>query len=82
MTLPSARKVSFEVAKNTKTLSHVNTLLHMTFGQILDHDLDKTANTQVEVGKKSYFLVSYLNQNRKKTPKRSLFFLLILLVTY
>ena len=51
MSLPSPRKVSVEVAKDTKSLSPVTTLLHMTFGQLLDHDMDKTANTQAQISK-------------------------------
>ena len=48
------------MAEATKTLSHTHTLLHMTIGQLVDHDTDKTANTQTEMSKIDYLSKSSL----------------------
>lgn len=41
--LPSVRKVSTVIYEAvTDRLSEVHTVLHMTFGQMLDHDTDRT----------------------------------------
>ena len=41
--LPSARLVSLNLYDEKEDLSPVITLLHMTFGQFLDHDIARTA---------------------------------------
>ena len=41
--LPSPRKVSLDIFEDIPRPSGVHTVMHMTFGQLLDHDLDKTA---------------------------------------
>ena len=52
--LPSARAVSlaiFEESPDSKTprpTSKVYTLIHMTLGQLIDHDITKTAITKIE----------------------------------
>ena len=48
------------MAEATKALSHTHTLLHMTIGQLVDHDTDKTANTQSEMSKIDYLSKSSL----------------------
>ena len=49
--LPGSRTVSYTVCRGIRDLSNVHTLLHMTFGQLVNHDTDKTANTQIKIGK-------------------------------
>ena len=41
--LPSARNVSLTIFEDLYRPSGLHTMLHMTFGQVLDHDMDKTA---------------------------------------
>ena len=45
--LPSARAVSVVFFTDHDVESHVHTLMHMTFGQFLDHDLARTAVTKL-----------------------------------
>ena len=45
--LPSARSVSLAIHQGSSNLSYMHTVMHQTFGQILDHDLDRTAITKL-----------------------------------
>ena len=46
-TLPSARLVSRKLFDSKPDKSHVHTLMLMSFGQLVDHDMTKTALTMV-----------------------------------
>ena len=45
--LHSARSVSLSILQGESSLSHVHTVMHQTFGQFLDHDMDRTAITML-----------------------------------
>ncbi len=47
--LPGARDVSLLIYEEKESLNPAVTLLHMTFGQILDHDIARTAVEKLAV---------------------------------
>ncbi len=47
--LPGARAVSLLIYEEKESLSPAVTLMHMTFGQILDHDIARTAVAKLAV---------------------------------
>ena len=47
--LPAARSISLLVFQERELLSPAVTLMHMTFGQLLDHDIGRTAVAKLAV---------------------------------
>ena len=47
--LPAARSISLLVFQERELLSPAVTLMHMTFGQLLDHDIGRTAVAKLAI---------------------------------
>ena len=47
--LPAARAISLLIYQDRELLSPAVTLMHMTFGQLLDHDFGRTAVAKLAV---------------------------------
>ena len=56
--LPNARLVSSQMHRVVDSPSHLHTHLLMTFGQFLDHDLSRTAVSQLAVDPSGYKFLS------------------------
>lgn len=72
--LPSARKISEKLYQlEAKKKDPIYTLMHMTFGQFLDHDLDRTAISKLSLeGVCLYHTRRLLMHNEIQSSKYSL----------